>query len=227
MDAGNARFVERGDIGKQFAALFRGDAERVLAVMPSWQGVLRWPDSDGSGGLVALADENVLPFPDRSMDRVLMVHCLEGTAQVQTVLRECWRVLADGGRLIVVVPNRRGLWARAESAPFAQGRPFSRTQITRMLRDSLFAPVATTTALFLPPVWWGLFRGWAATLDDIGARFFPTIAGVVIVEAEKQIYALPFDAAPARQKRLLAPVRPARAEPTLPRHRPDDQVGRG
>jgi ubiquinone/menaquinone biosynthesis C-methylase UbiE len=63
-------------------------------------------DAEGGGGLVALADENVLPFPDRSMDRIVMVHCLESTAEVRTVLRECWRVLADGGRLIAVVANR-------------------------------------------------------------------------------------------------------------------------
>ena len=28
------------------------------------------------------------------------------------MMRELWRVLADGGRMIVVAPNRRGLWAR-------------------------------------------------------------------------------------------------------------------
>jgi SAM-dependent methyltransferase len=199
-----------------YLAAFRGEAERVLAVMPAGQGVMRWPDAEGSGGLVALADEGALPLPDRSMDRVLMVHCLEGTAEVHVLLRECWRVMADGGRLIVVVANRRGLWARTESAPFAQGRPFSRGQITRLLRDAMFAPLASTTALFMPPIWWRLFGGWAAALEDLGARLFPTIAGVLVIEAEKQIYAAPFDAAPARA-RVLARPRPVRADPTASR----------
>ena len=195
-----------------YLATFHGEAERALAVMPAAQGVMRWPE--GAAGLVALADEHTLPFPDRSMDRVLMVHCLEGTAEVRAMLRECWRVLADGGRLIVVVANRRGLWARAEAAPFAQGRPFSMSQITKLLRDGLFAPVATTTALFLPPIWWRPFAAWAAPLDDFGARWFPTFAGVVIVEAEKQIYAVPLDAVPARAARAMTrPVRSTSAEP--------------
>ena len=203
-----------------YLGAFRGEAERVLAVMPAGQGVMRWPDSEGGGGLVALADENVLPFPDRSMDRIVMVHCLESTAEVRTVLRECWRVLADGGRLIAVVANRRGLWAWAERAPFAQGRPFSQRQITKLLRDGMFAPIATTTALFMPPVWWRVFGPWAAALDDLGAKLFPTIAGVVVIEAEKQIYAVPFDAVPARAKRKLAHAQPAPMDPQLPINQP-------
>ena len=123
--------------------------------------------------------------------------------------RECWRVLADGGRLVVVVTNRRGLWARAESSPFAQGRPYSMSQITRLLRDNMFVPLSTTAALFLPPVWWRLFGSWAATLEELGARWFPTFAGVLIVEAEKQIYAAPFDGVPARATQAKAMVKAA------------------
>lgn len=179
-----------------FLGVFQGEAERVLAAMPAGQGVMHWPD--GEPNLAVLAEENAFPFPDRSMDRLLLVHCLEGSAQLRPLLRECWRVLADGGRLTVIVTNRRGLWSRAENAPFAQGRPYSMGQITRLLRDNLFVPRHATTALFLPPVWWRLFRGWATTLEDAGTRWFPTFAGVVMVEAEKQIYAAPFDALPAR-----------------------------
>ena len=46
------------------------------------------------------------------------------------LLREVWRVLAAGGRLLAVVPNRRGVWARIDTTPFGHGRPYSRSQIT-------------------------------------------------------------------------------------------------
>ena len=190
-----------------FLGLFQGEAERVLAAMPAGQGVMHWPN--GEPNLAILADEQSLPFADRSIDRLLLVHCLEGSAQLRPFMRECWRVLADGGRLTVVVTNRRGLWARAENVPFAQGRPYSMGQIGRLLRDNLFVPLQTTTALFVPPVWWRLFRPWAATLEDAGARRFPTFAGALIVEAEKQIYAAPFDAVPARTARAKAVVKTA------------------
>jgi SAM-dependent methyltransferase len=189
---------------------FQEDAERTLAVMPAGQGVVHWPA--GAPARVALADENSLPLPDRSVDRLLLAHCLEGTAEVRLVLRECWRVLADGGRLVVIVTNRRGIWSRAEHVPFAQGRPFSTGQLTRLLRDSMFAPTQSAGALFMPPVWWRLFRSWAVSLEELGARWFPTFAGVVVMEAEKQIYAAP--PIPAGARRVLPQVRPG---PSMPR----------
>ena len=41
----------------------------------------------------------------RSVDRVLLIHAVECTEQVRPMLREIWRVMADGGRLIVA-PTR-------------------------------------------------------------------------------------------------------------------------
>lgn len=176
----------------------REDAERALAVMPLGQGVARWPETGPN--LACLSNELTLPFADRSIDRLVLVHCLEGTSEPRALMRECWRVLADGGRLMVVVANRRGLWARAEHSPFAHGRPYSLGQITRLLRDGLFAPLTSAPVLFLPPVWWRVFGAWAAALERVGARLFPTFAGLFAIEAEKQIYAVPFDAVPARLK---------------------------
>lgn len=187
-----------------FLGPFRAEAERVLAAMPAGQGCMRWPE--GAPNLAVLTEERALPFPDRSIDRLLLVHCLEGAAELRPLMREGWRVLADGGRLVVIVPNRRGLWARSENTPFAQGRPYSMGQITRLLRDNMFVPRQTTTALFVPPVWARFFGPWASTLETIGARWFPTFAGVLMVEAEKQIYAAPFDAMPSVAARAKAVV---------------------
>ena len=188
-------------LGMGFATPFLGqfleEAERVLAVMPPAQGVMHWPD--GESGLVALAEDDALPYPDRSMDRILLVHALESSAQFRDLLRECWRVLADGGRLVVVAPNRRGLWARIERSPFAQGRPYSMGQLDRLLRDMQFAPAQKNTALFFPPLWWPLFTSWTLGVERVGRRFFPTIAGVNIVEATKQIYSAPPVAAALRR----------------------------
>jgi SAM-dependent methyltransferase len=173
--------------------LFREEAERVLAVMPPAQGIMHWPA--GEPGLSALANDEILPFPDRSMDCILLIHALESSAQFRDLLRECWRVLADGGRLVVIAPNRRGLWSRIERSPFAHGRPYSMGQLDRLLRDMLFAPVVKTTALFFPPLWWPLFTSWTLGIERVGRRVFPTFAGVNIVEATKQIYAPPPKAA--------------------------------
>jgi len=164
----------------------QNEAERVVAVMPAGSGVLAWPAGERS--LVCLAEEDELPLPDRSIDRVLLVHALESTEHVRSTLREIWRVLADGGKLLVVAPNRRGIWARLDLTPFGTGRPYTPGQLHRLLRDTMFTPVATSTALFVPPVQSRFVLRSAPFWENLGHRWFPTFAGVVLVEASKQIY---------------------------------------
>jgi SAM-dependent methyltransferase len=170
-----------------FLRVFLAEAERVIAVMPASQGVLPWPPE--GPGLTALADETELPLPDHSIDRLLLVHALESTEQVRAMMREAWRVLADGGRLLVVAPNRRGIWARMERTPFGNGRPYTMGQLNRLLRDNMFTPVTRGSALFLPPTTSRMALRFAPAAEEIGSRWFETFGGVVMVEAAKQIYA--------------------------------------
>ncbi len=117
---------------------FRADAERAFAFMPAGQGAVNWPV--GSLSSTALVFDEELPLPDSSIDRVLMVHSLEFAESPRETLKELWRVLAPGGRLVIVVPNRRGVWARMEHTPFGSGRPYSRGQLTASAaRDQLHA----------------------------------------------------------------------------------------
>lgn len=167
---------------------FRDEADRVLAAMPSAQGVLRWPPDGPS--LVCLADETELPFDDASMDRVLLVHALETAENVRSLLREAWRVLTSNGRLLVVVPNRTGLWARFEHTPFGQGHPYTQPQLSRLMRDTLFSPTQSAGALYMPPSRRRTLLRAAYAWENAGSRFWPRFSGVVLQEAEKQIYAL-------------------------------------
>jgi SAM-dependent methyltransferase len=184
---------------------YREEAARLVAAMPATQGVLPWPRPGPN--LVALSDETDLPFPDLFFDRVLLVHALEGAEQLRPMLREVWRVLAGNGRLMLVTPNRRGVWARSDRTPFGHGQPYSLGQLSRLLRDTLFTPVQSAAALFLPPQAVVPLARWASDLDSIGERWASTFAGVVMVEAAKQIYAASAVAQPARKRRrVLVPI---------------------
>src|SRR4051812_5940724 len=138
------RFVGRG-IRKRFAdtrgmsvlgvgyptpylGLFREEAERCLAFMPAAQGVVNWPSN--RPGLAALVDELELPLTDSAVDRILLVHALEMVHDPAALLREVWRVLAAGGRFLIVVPNPRGGWARFDTTPFGPGQAYFRSPIT-------------------------------------------------------------------------------------------------
>ena len=165
---------------------FLAESERTIAIMPACQGVLAWPPEGPN--LTALAEETDLPLPDRSMDRILLVHAVESTEQTRAMLREIWRVLTDSGRLLVVVPNRRGIWAGLERTPFGNGRPFTPSQLNRLLRDNLFAPLQKTEALIMPPLNSHTLLRLAPAIERT-SKIFKTFAGVNIIEASKQIYA--------------------------------------
>ncbi len=182
---------------------FRGEAERVIAVMPAAQGVFHWPRE--APGLAALADEHDLPLPDESIDRVILVHALENTDYVGSLLREVWRVMTAEGRLLLIVPNRRGLWARFERTPFGQGRPFTGQQINRVLQDSMFSPVRKSAALFVPPSARNFVLRFSSSFERAGSRWWRNFGGVRLVEASKQIYGLN-PSIPARRVRKRAPV---------------------
>src|ERR1700743_2886304 len=150
-----------------YLGLFREEAERCLAFMPAAQGVVKWPSA--SPTLAALGDEYELPLPDSSVDRVLLAHALEMSHDAPALLREVWRVLAAGGRLMAVVPNRRGVWARMDNTPFGHGRPYSRSQITQLLRDTWFTPTSWGEALYVPPISRSLFLRSAPAWERTGA----------------------------------------------------------
>src|ERR1700738_1749958 len=183
-----------------FLPAISAETERTVALMPAALGVLGW--SPERRNLVTLADEGELPFADYSIDRVLLVHALETSEQVRPMLKEIWRVLAGGGRLLVVAANRRGIWARLDRTPFVLGRPYTMSQLSQLLRDEQFTPVGSDTALFVPPATSRVMLRSAAAWERIGKRWFPTFAGVLMVEATKQIYAKPA-AVRAPRRRLV------------------------
>ncbi len=170
-----------------FLRPFIEEAERTMAFMPAQQGVTRWPREGRN--LTTLVDEMDLPLPDRSVDRVLLIHAVECTEQVRPMLREIWRVMADGGRLIVVAPTRAGLWSQIDRSPFYQGHPYSPGQLAALLRANMFAPLQQTRALFMPPTRSRLMMRMAPAVERFGQRWLGRFAGVSVIESGKQLYA--------------------------------------
>src|SRR2546423_4036330 len=133
------RFVGRG-IRKRFAdirglrmlgigyatpylGLFREEAERCLAFMPAAQGVVKWPTTRPA--LAALVEELELPLPDAAVDRVLLVHALEMSNDPIALLRELWRGVGSGGRLLAGGAGpRRGGGGAGEKPPAPRPPPF-------------------------------------------------------------------------------------------------------
>lgn len=158
-----------------------------LAAMPAAQGVCRWPQTESNRAV--LVEEDNLPFANNSFSYVLMMHGLEYAPQPHLLLRELWRVLVPGGRLLCVVANRRGLWARRDNTPFGWGQPYSGSQLRDILRANSFVIEAMERALYVPPFKNALLLRAADMCERWGERSLHRFGGVLVVEASKQLFA--------------------------------------
>ena len=185
-----------------YLSLFN-QAERRLAFSPGAQGVVRWP---GNGGNCAsLVGERHWPLPDACLDRVLIVHGLEESVDPKQMMREVWRVLADDGRVIIVSSHRRSVWSMVEATPFAAGRPYLKRQLNLLLEGAMFRARSWNSALHFPPVHNRFLLRAARAWERAGGRMWPGFAGVLMVEAEKDMLA-PVAMVRSRQARVLRPA---------------------
>lgn len=172
----SARLLALGYPAPLLQGLDPARVERLCMVMPTDQGARAWPRRGPS--CAVSAHETALPFVEALFDQALLVHALE-FADPPKLLRELWRVLAPAGELILIVPNRAGVWTHFESTPFGQGQPYGRNGLGTLLREAMFEPIAWKTALVAPPV-----RG-LKWLDRPLTRLLPALGGIHFVLARK------------------------------------------
>jgi len=164
-------------------------ANRVVLAMPGGQGAMA---RSGQRGIIAcLTEEDFLPFSDARFDNVLVVHGIEETPDLAVLLRELWRVTRPEGRIVIISPNRAGMWARSDKSPFGAGRPFSRTQLRGALNDAGFIPTVWSGALYAPPIRKLAKPGFTKGCERFGETVWPGFSGLVLVEAIKRLYAEP------------------------------------
>lgn len=180
----------------------------TVALMPARQGVSAWPGN--SPNLACLTEDSSLPLRDNSFNLALAVHALENSGDLEGMMEELWRILVPGGKLLIVVPNRAGLWSKSDATPFGHGRPFSHGQISRLLKEHSFVPGKSGYSLFFPPSSSRFCLRTSRIWEKIGRRFFEFFGGVLLVEAEKQVFA----AVTSRPTKKGAMVRIPVAQPT-------------
>jgi SAM-dependent methyltransferase len=160
----------------------------LFVCMPAAQGAVYWPPARTN--LVFLAHESQLPLPSDSVNRVLLVHSIEHSEELSWMMREVWRVLVPGGRVLAVVPNRMSFfWSRSSRSPFGYGRPFTMMQLRTLFTGHQFTPIRSSVALFTPPLYWRWLWRISGKIEAVGKIIFRPFGGVLILEAEKQVYA--------------------------------------
>lgn len=169
---------------------------RFLAFMPARQGVFHWPSI--TANRTALVDPYHLPLDDSSVERLLLAHSLEHANRPSALLREVWRVLAPGGQVVVLVPNRLRTWSAAEATPFGHGRPYTKGQLFSLMEEHMLSPDAFESVLMQPPFRWQAAAKLMRVSEKVIGAMGSTLGGALLVSARKQVYgALPKQASKA------------------------------
>lgn len=188
---------------------YLANAKRVIGVMPAEQGVMPWPA--GLDNVSLLCREGLWPVQTGQADKLICLHGLETSEHPASVLDECQRVLAPGGRAMFIVPNRMGLWARRDGTPFGFGRPYSLGQLEAQLEAFDFIPERHASALFAPPFSKRFWLRSADMLERVGTKLSPYRAGgVILIEASKRI---PARRKPGLAERMRRPLRVLEGNP--------------
>lgn len=185
-----------------FLRPYMADARRVISLMPGQQGVMPWPS--GHPNISVLVDETNWPLATGSVDTMVVAHGLETCDRPGALLDEIWRALTPGGRVVFIVPNRTGAWARRESTPFGYGRPYSLRQLGSQLKKHKFLPDRNTAALYAPPSHRRFWLRSASLWERLGRRMdLNLMAGALLIEASKQVYVPPQNGTPEKVRRPL------------------------
>jgi SAM-dependent methyltransferase len=179
------------------------------------RGVAQDPGASGLG-LALRCDFESLPFPNNSLDLVVMPHALELARDPHHTLREVARVLVPEGRVVIAGFNpaslwgmwqRMGRWGVNQALVLPQGEFVGYWRLRDWLR-LLDMEVETGCFGFYRPMirnerWWERSE-W---MERAGERWWPVLGGVYLLVAVKR----------SRGMRLIGKVRkPVRAPSAVP-----------
>ncbi len=103
---------------------------------------------------LCLADGASLPFADRSFDLVTALDLLEHLPQEARGLQEIWRVLKNGGRVVLFVPAFMFLWSDFDRFS-GHHRRYTRGELRQRVEEAGFDVVKISyfNTLLFPVVW--------------------------------------------------------------------------
>jgi ubiquinone/menaquinone biosynthesis C-methylase UbiE len=118
------------------AQFLRGISTHVLVADESREMLREASKKTGISPVCSHAEQ--LPFPSNFFDRILMVDALHHVADQRTTVKELWRVLKPGGRIVVEEPDARSflvkLVALGEKAALMRSHFLSPLQIGTLFR---------------------------------------------------------------------------------------------
>lgn len=171
--------------------------------------------------LALRAEFEALPFPAASLDLVVLPHTLECAQDAHQTLREVERVLVPEGRVVLLGFNPASLLGlQQRAAPLCDRLVASPCALPvdgeligwRRLRDWLrllgFEPEVGRFGCYGPPLGSDRLLERAAWLEHTGARWWPVLGSVYLLQAVKRVRAMRL-VGPAWKRRRAGATAPA------------------
>lgn len=167
-------------------------------------------------------DFDALPFPSQSLDLVVLPHTLELARDAHDTLREVERVLVPEGRVVILGFNPASLWGLRQHAGHWRQRLGGEQPLYLPSAGEFigYRRVRDWLRLLGFEVEHGRFGCWrlplrsetglarCAWMEGAGARFWPVLGAVYMVEAVKRVHGMRLVGLARRQK-LRARAAPA------------------
>ena len=168
-----------------------------------------------------IADPHWLPFPENSIDLIVMPHALEFTDDPHQMLREAYRVIRPEGQIVIAAFNPFSLFGAKRYFGREQRPPWNGNFIALYrMKDWLtllgFDVVGGRLDCYVPPFAREKWLSRFGFFERAGDRWWPIAGGVYFLRATKHVQGMRvITPAKQRRQRRSAFVPAARARETL------------
>ena len=159
---------------------------QIFIGTPPEIGATVWPEGRKNRTLIL----DAFPFAENTFDCIFLCHALEFATNADELMAQCWHALRPEGVLVVMVPNRRGAWARRDGSIFALGQPYSPRQLEKLLKRNSYKILQSRFGLFFPPFNWRPLLRFYETFEKIGERWRAPVGGVIVMQAQKDVFGM-------------------------------------
>ena len=161
----------------------------VLSFTFNKMGGITWPNTTCSH--TAIVHENHLPLANKSIDKLIVVHGLECSKNREQLLTEVNRIVAPDGEILIIFPNKAGIWSHTSNTPFAHGDHYTMSQLNDALSKDGWHIKAEERFLYFPPTQSLYTQSFFAPVEMMGSYFFPYFSGLNAITAKKQTLIAP------------------------------------
>jgi len=178
-----------------------------LALQGSESGLPAGPAAEGDDGsptpapaassarVALMTHSAALPFPENSLDLVLLPHVLEFAEHPHQILREVERVLMPEGSLVISGFNPRSLWGLRRALGCKQDYPWSGHFISLpRIKDWLallgFEVAGGRFAAYAPPFQQTKWLERCAFMEAAGDRWWAVSGGLYFLHAIKRVHGM-------------------------------------